>query len=216
MRFRDYYLPDRLLGYEVSASPRFSTDIVVVDSGAETVNVKWSQAMHVFTLPEAIREPDVYQAVLDHWMVMNGPAYTFPFRNPMDFSSSPLIGPGRAVDVSGTDQQIGVGNGSTNEFQIIKNYVRGPYIHQRKIYLPVVASVKAAIDGVDQTGNFTVTREGGKISFSSPPGNGTLITVGYHYDVCVRFESDDSFDGIAKSYAIAGVADLQLVETLMC
>lgn len=216
MRFRDEYLPDCLLGYETIASPRFSTDITVVDSGAETANQKWSQALHTFTIPEAVRTMEIYQDVLDHWMVMCGPAYTFPFRNPMDFSSSAIVGPGRAEAVSPTDQIIGAGTGSKLTFQIVKNYERGAYIHQRKIYLPVVASVRVALDGVEQMSGFSVERETGIITFSTPPSLSTQVSCGFIYDCCVRFESDDSFDAIAKAYTVAGVSDIALVETILC
>lgn len=216
MRFRDVYLQDKLLDFNVIASPRFSTDVVVVDSGAESANQKWSQALHTFTLPEVVRTMDIYQAVLDHWMVMAGPAYTFPFRNPMDFSSSAISGPARAGTITPTDQQIGIGNGSRLNYQIIKNYQRGPYIHSRKIYLPVVSSVRVALDGVELLSGFSVDRTTGIITFSAPPANGVTVSCGYLYDVCVRFESDDSFDAIARSYSAAGVADITLVETILC
>lgn len=216
MRFRDVYLPECLLSYDVVASPRFATEIVSVDSGAESANQKWSQALHQFSIPEAVRSMDIYKEVLDHWMVMAGPAYTFPFRNPMDFTSTSISGPGIADAITPNDQTIGTGTGARLTFQITKTYQRGAYQHARKIYLPVVSSVRVALNGVEQIGNFSVGRETGIITFNSAPALNAQVTCGFYYDVCVRFEADDSFDAIAKSYSLAGVADLTLVETILC
>lgn len=215
-RFRDVYLDRRIPSYPIMASPRFSTDIVIVDSGAEAANQKWSQALYKFTIPEAVRTMEVYDAVLSHWMIMGGPAYIFPFRNPMDFASKVLTKPAFAPSITPFDQSIGVGDGAKLTFQIVKNYQRGSYVHARKIYLPVVSSVVVGVNGVQVMSGWSVNRTTGIITFTAPPTAGHAITCGYLYDIVVRFENDDSFDGISRSYGVAGYSDLTFVETVMC
>jgi hypothetical protein len=43
-----------------------------------------------------------------------------------------------------------------------------------------------------------------------------VITAGFLFDVQVRFESDDAFEGILRTYAIGGFADITLIEVRPC
>lgn len=215
-RFKDVYLDRRVPSYPLSASPRWSTDIIVVDSGAEAANQKWSQPLYRFNIPEAIRSMEVYETVHAHWMIMAGPAYTFPFRNPFDFASRSISAPSLVPTITPNDVTIGIGDGAKTTFQIIKTYTRGIYIHNKNIRLPVVNTVRVAIGNVEQVTGWTVDRLTGIITFAAPPVNGASVTCGYLYDTNVRFESDDSFDSISQNYGVAGYSDLTLIEVPMC
>ena len=132
-----------------------------------------------------------FQAVRDHWLVMRGPFHTFPFMDPLDFASVDLTAVGVAPTVSDTDQIVGTGNGAHTQFQLTKTYT-------------------------PQASGWTVSRTTGIVTFDSPPGNGVIVRAGYLFDVEVRFESDQSFDAIARSYKLAGYSDIQLVEMRPC
>lgn len=220
-RFRDVYLDDQVPGYPCISSPRWSSLITQVDSGAEHVNQRWEHPLHIYTLPEAIREHETFETVHDHWLIMRGPIYTFPFRDPLDFASVPLEIPNTIPIISNIDQQIGVGDGVTLTFQLQKTYTRGGFSYTRPIYHPVVNTVIVSIDGADPamlspTITWTVSRSNGIVTFSLPPNPGAIIRAGYLYDVEVRFESDDSFEGIVRTYSVSGIADLSLFETRPC
>lgn len=215
-RFKDLYLDRKIPSYPVTASPRWATEIIISDSGHESANQKWSQPLHRFNIPEAVRSMEIFESVLNHWMIMNGPAYTFPFRNPFDFSSRPLFSPANSPAPTPFDQTLGMGDGSRSTFQIIKKYERGAFFHNRNIVLPVVSSVRVAVDGIELLSGFSVDRLTGILTIDSPPSSGQPVTCGYYYDANVRFESDDSFDSIAQNYGVAGYSDLTLIETHMC
>lgn len=215
-RFVDAYLPSCVAGYPVYASPRFSTDIVTVDSGREQANQRWQHPLHRYQLPEAVRSMETFNAIRAHWLVMAGPAKLWPFRDPFDFASVDLDRPAAIPAISATDQQIGVGDGLQVEFQITKTYTSGTEEYERQIYLPVVSSVLVAVDGTPTVSGWSVDRETGVITFDTAPGNGDVITCGYLFDVSVRFESDDTFDAIAASYGVGGFADITLLETRIC
>lgn len=220
-RFRDVYLDEQVPGYPCISSPRWSTMITQVDSGAEHVNQRWEHPLHVYTLPEAVREHETFEALHDHWMIMRGPAYTFPFRDPLDFASVPLEQPNTEPVIDGTDQIIGTGDGATMVFQLYKTYSRGGFTYTRPIYHPVVDSVVVTVNNVDSTAlsptmTFTVSRTTGEITFSYPPSAGAIIRAGFLFDVEVRFESDDSFDGMVRTYSVSGFADLTLYEIRPC
>lgn len=215
-RFKDIYLDRRIPSYPIVASPRWNTDLITLNSGAESANQNWSQPFYVFTIPEAIRSMEVYETIMAHWMVVGGPAYTFPFKNPMDFASRSLNIPNQTPNITPTDQVIGTGDGNKINYQITKAYQRGSFVHYREIYLPVVSTVRVALNGVEQFSGFTVNRTTGIITFSAPPTSGTVVTCGYLYDENVRFESDDTFDAISRNYGIAGYSDLTLVQVPIC
>lgn len=217
-RFRDVYAPPEMPGYPCISSPRTSTTIVQVSSGAENANQNWEHPLWRYTLPEAVREHSVYEALKAHWLVMAGPAYTWPFRDPLDFASVDLAKANVAPTVTMLDQLIGTGDGATTSFQLVKSYTRGAYSYARKIELPVTSTVLVSVAGVDVSGSnpWTVSRPGGVVTFTTAPTPGQLIKAGFLFDVEVRFESDDVLDGIVRSYQISGFADIPLVGVRTC
>lgn len=220
-RFRDVALPSNLAGFGAVFSPRFSTDITRVDSGAEQANVNWQSPLYRISLPQGIRDQATYNDLLDHWMAMKGPAYTFPLRNPLDFASVAVEAANVAPTVSRTDQPLGTGDGVTRDFQLVRRYTRGGYSTDRTVLLPVSGSVVVGVDGADPSTlspalSFTVSRPGGVVSFSAPPGPGAVLTAGFLFDVPVRFESDDTLDGVFQTYQVAGFADIPLMEVRDC
>lgn len=220
-RFVDVYMPDEIPGYPCNAEPRFSTTIVNVDSGAEQANRNWLHPLWRFTLPQAIRYWETVETLKDHWLVMGGPAQTWPFRDPTDFASIPLtmVPMLTTPAIAMTDQVIGSGDGATINFQLVKNYSRpGATDYQRPIYLPIVDSVLISVNGVDVSGSnpWTISRPGGVITFTSPPSPGAVIRAGFLFDVEVRFESDDSYASIVHNYNAGGFADLVLMGVRRC
>jgi len=220
-RFVDEYMPDQVPGFPCVSSPRWATDIQIVDSGAEQANQRWVHPLHKFKLPDAIREHDTYNAIHNHWMAMRGPLYTFPFRDPLDFASVELDLPNTVPTLSRLDQDIGTGDGLTTQFQLTKTYTSGSQTYDRNIYHPVVSTVLVGVDGEDPevaSPDFpwSVSRTTGIITFDVPPDNGAVITAGFLFDVEVRFGGDDSFDGIVQTYGVSGFADIDLFEVRTC
>lgn len=218
-RFIDEYAPAEMPGFPCISSPRWSTAIVQVDSGAEQVNQRWEHPLYRYMLPEAVRDHTVFEAVKAHWLTMRGPAHTWPFRDPLDFASVALNKPNFVPTVSATDQQIGIGDGAQTQFQLTKTYTRGSQTYTRQIILPVVNTVRVSLDGVEQSGSplpWTVSRPGGIVQFDTPPSPGQVVRAGFLFDVVVRFEADDSFDGIVQTYGVGGFADITLIETRYC
>lgn len=214
-RFVDEYLDSKVPGYPCVSSPRWSTEIVAVDSGAETVNQRWANPLMRFTLPEAVRDMTVFNAVRDHWLVMRGPVHTWPWRDPLDFASVSLDEPNQVPVISSIDQVIGTGDGVTTNFQLVKTYTRGAQSYTRTIRLPVLNTVTVSIDSNEVT-NYTVSRPGGVITFDTAPLVGEVIMAGFLFDVEVRFEDDLSFDGIVQSFGLGGFADITLIESRGC
>jgi uncharacterized protein (TIGR02217 family) len=223
--FLDIYLDDLIAGFPCYSSPRFSTSIAASWSGAEVRNRNWTHPLRTFKLPEAVREHAQYEAIQDHWFVMGGPERAFPFTDPLDFASVPLELANVVPDISSTDQLLGEGDGVTRDFQLQKTYERSGATYTRPIYLPQAGEVLVALDGIPPEdvlpGNggpytWTVSRPGGVITFTPAPAPGLEVTAGFLFDVAVRFEADDSFDGIVQSFQVSGFSDLSFVEVRPC
>jgi uncharacterized protein (TIGR02217 family) len=216
-RFVDEYAPDDMPTWPCASAPRWSTQVTQVDSGAEQANQRWSHPLYRFTMPEVVRTQEQFAAVRDQWLCMRGPAHTWPWRDPLDYASVELNDPSEfdPPTVAATDQTIGTGDGVTRDFQLTKTYRRGSQTYVRDIDLPVSGTVVCALNGVATTA-FNVSRPGGVVTFETAPTPGQVVTAGYLFDVEVRFENDDVFEGIVQSYAVSGYASLTLVEVRPC
>ncbi|WP_343347667.1 DUF2460 domain-containing protein [Sphingomicrobium sp. XHP0239] len=217
--FVDEYLPDAVPGYPCVSSPRTKTTIVSTHGGREQRNQEWEHPLYRFTLPRGVREWSEVAALRDHWLAMRGPLHSWPWVDPLDFTSRELTAPNPDYDppIGATDQAIGTGTGFTDKYQLVKRYVRGAQTYVRPIHLPVVSTVTVAVDGdVVDPADFSVSREGGVVSLAEPPGNGLAVTAGFFFDVEVRFEDDDVFEGILQTWQAGGFADLSFIEVRPC
>ena len=218
MSFIDEYMPEEVPGYPCISAPRTNTSVQVSAGGGEQRNQNWEHPLHRFILPEAAgRQWTVLEALKKHWLIMRGPFHSFPFYDPLDFASRDLVKPNLEPTVTMTDQFIGTTDGFTDTFQLVKTYSVGAETYDRTIHLPVLDSVIVAIDGVlVPDTDYTVSRPGGEITFDLPPAAGDQITAGFLFDVEVRFESDDAFEGILRTYQVGGFADITLIEVRPC
>lgn len=220
-RFVDFEFSREIPGFPCISSPRWSSDLITVDSGFERVNQRWEHPLHKYTLPEAIRNHETFEEIKRIWYAMRGPVYTFPFRDPLDFASVDLQTADTVPTISRTDQVIGTGDGVTQTFQLTKAYTKGTQTYTRNIYHPVVSTVLIGYDGADPENispsfDWDVDRNTGIVTFVEAPEPGVTITAGYLYDVEVRFEDDESFEGIVQTYSVSGFANIVLVEIRPC
>lgn len=224
MSFIDEYMPEEVPGYPCISAPRFKTTIQVTSGGNERRNQEWEHPLHTFIIPEAVaRNTEVVNNLRKHWFITKGPLHSFPWRDPMDKASIdhvPNLPDDELEDlISETDQYIGTADGFTDTFQLVKTYNVGGNLYDRTIRLPLVSTVLIAIDGVlISDGDYIVTRPGGEVVFNVPPpdtGPG-IITAGFLFDVEVRFESDDAFEGIVRTWQAGGFSDLTLIEVRPC
>ncbi|PKB19661.1 uncharacterized protein (TIGR02217 family) [Novosphingobium kunmingense] len=221
--FVDEYMPDKVPGFPCTAAPRFNTSIKVAAGGGEKRNQEWEQPLHRYGLPEAQgRDPDVVEALRQHWLTMRGPYFSWPWADPFDKASLDLAHPNESDDdvlarIAATDQLIGTGDGLAERFRLSKLYTYGSGSYRRTVHLPVLASVVVAVDGVEaDPGDYTVSRPGGVIEFAVAPADGAAITAGFLFDVEVRFEGDDAFEAILRGGDVGGFAGLSLIEVRPC
>lgn len=224
--FIDAYPPAAIMKFGFTSSPRFSTAITAVASGAERRNQNWAHPLHTFAAPEAVECHEHLAALHNMWMTTRGPLHSFAFRDPLDFASKDLPAPDVEPALSRVDQVIGVGDGLQTEFQLVRQYVFGGQGYDRLIYHPIVATVLIGINALPpedvpaggQGGPYTwtVSRETGVVTFDHAPRPEQVVTAGFLFDVEARFVADDSYDGIVRSYQVSGHADLTFLEVRPC
>lgn len=180
--FHDVRLPlSPALG--ASGGPERLTDIVRLASGMESRNARWAGSRRRWEVGGAVIEADAAHDLLAFFEARRGRMYGFRFRDPLDWKSCAPSG-----SVSRVDQVIGVGDGTTTAFQLVKRYESGGASVTRAIVKPVVGSVAVAVDGV--AAGFAMDAATGVVTLEDAPSGGAQVTAGFAFDVPVRFDAD--------------------------
>ena len=172
------------LGYGASGGPEFSTQVVISGSGREQRNAGWGDARLRFDAGVGVRSEADLKRLIGFFRARRGQAHGFRFNDPLDNSSAL---PGQPRDA--TDQPLGVGDGMTTRFALVKIYGDGPDPQRRRITRPQAGSVLVAVDGLEQPAGWTLA-PGGFVDFAVAPAAGAVVSAGYLFDVPVRFAAD--------------------------
>jgi uncharacterized protein (TIGR02217 family) len=171
------------IGQSAAVTAEFSTNIVTTMAGHERRNSAWADARCSYDIAPGVRSEHELGVLLAFFRSRRGAAIGFRFRDPFDNSSNDMIAP-----PASSDQQIGIGNGLTTTFALVKHYGGNAQSQQRVITRPVAGSVLVANAGQDVAG-WTINLAG-QIEFENAPAPGAVITAGFWFDVPVRFAED--------------------------
>lgn len=169
--------------------PERRTDIVTLGSGAEERNSRWADSRRAWNAGYGAHTLDQLHAIIAFFEERRGRLHGFRWRDSADWKS---CAPQAAV--SGLDQIIGIGSGSTTTFQLTKIYGSSYAPWTRIIAKPVAGSVMIAVAGIAKTigTHFTVDATSGTLTFLAGqiPAAGQVITAGFEFDCPVRFDTD--------------------------
>lgn len=169
-----------------TGGPQRRTEVVTLGSGREQRNSRWARSRRRFDAGYGIRTLDELAEVIAFFEERRGRLYGFRFRDPLDFKSCP---PSRTP--APTDQQIGIGDGATTTFRLVKRYGAGFAPYDREIAKPVAGTVRVAVGGAEQVAPaFALDASSGVVTFASPPAAGAVVTAGFQFDCPVRFDTD--------------------------
>lgn len=192
------------IGREAMVVTEFSTQVVSSPSGHEQRASEWAEARMRYDAGPGIRSEADVRTLTDFFRARRGAARAFRFRDPFDCSS--------AVDgglPAAGDQMLGTGDGARRQFALVKHYGSGDAAQRRNIRLPVAASVRVSVDGIE-TAAFVVTDEG-EILLDVAPAAGVAVRAGYLFDVPVRF-ADDRLEASRATFLAGEIASVPLVE----
>jgi uncharacterized protein (TIGR02217 family) len=196
------------IAFGVLGGPERKTDIVSLATGYETRNARWADSRRRYDAATGIGSLGDLRSVLALFEKARGRLYGFRLRDPFDHSSAP-----GAAAPGAFDQPLGTGDDSTTRFQLTKTYGSGELAYSRQIRLPVTASVRVAIDSVEQTAGaaFQIDEETGEVLFTAAPANGLELTAGFLFDVPVRFDTD-RLDLSLTHFEAGDIPSIPLVE----
>ena len=188
MSFHDVRFPTEI-SRGAQGGPERRTDVVVLGSGYEERNSRWADSRRNYNAGYGVKSLDDLHAIIAFFEERRGRFYGFRWRDHTDTKSCP---PGD--DPTPLDQQIGIGDGATSEFQLIKTYGSAYAPWAREIKNPISGSVRVAVDGIEQTESteFLVDPASGIVTFleSHTPTAGQTVSAGFEFDVPVRFDTD--------------------------
>jgi uncharacterized protein (TIGR02217 family) len=171
-----------------AGGPERRTEIVSFGSGREQRNARWAHSRRRYDAGYGVKTLEALQAVVSFFEERRGQLYGFRWRDRLDHASS---APG--APLSPLDQGIGIGDGATASFALVKTYGAAHAPYQRPIAKPVAGSVRVAVGGVELTASaFSCDPGSGVVSFlpGHIPANGAAVTAGFLFDVPVRFDTD--------------------------
>lgn len=222
MAFHEVRFPDRL-SYGSEGGPGGSTSIVELDSGAEERNARWNPLKHSWDVSYGVKSREDIAEVLRFYHQRGGLENGFRFRDPNDHNSTEIgyndgEGP-TGQDPDPEDVEIGTGDGTTTQFQLVKKYSDGlTPTRTRNIRKPIDGTVLVALDGVAKVEDtdFTVDYTTGIVTFATAPAGSVSVTAGFEFDVPVRFgaEIDQRLGVRIDTWDSATIPSLPIVEIL--
>ena len=191
-----------------AGGPERRTEIVSFGSGREERNARWAHSRRRYDAGYGIKTLGALQSVVAFFEERRGQLHGFRWRDRLDHSSA---APG--APLSPDDQGIGIGDGTTASYQLVKSYGDGPSPYTRPIVKPVSGSVRIAVGGVERTDGFAVDATTGIVSFvpGQIPAAGATITAGFLFDVPVRFDTD-YLEVDLSAFAAGAIPKIPLVE----
>lgn len=186
------------ISYGSSGGPEFSTEVVEFGGGREQRNANWLYSRERWNVAYGVRAQAQLATLIAFFYARRGRAYGFRFKNHDDYQA--------------VGHEIGTGDDSTVDFQLLKIYEAGANQYARKISKPVTGTVVIYIDSAE-TSAFTVDTTTGIVTMDSAPTGGEVITADYDFDVPVRFDTDhlpQTFDTYQARSADVPIVELML------
>ena len=194
------------LGRDASVTAEFSTSVAVTASGFERRSSLWSDARLHFDIGPGLRSEAELGTLIAFFRARRGAARGFRLRDPSDFSSHGMVGTPTA-----SDQVLGIGDGVTASFALVKRYGSEDADAQlRRITRPLGDTLLVSLDHAAVSTGWTLD-PGGLVRFSAPPASGATVRAGFLFDVPVRF-AEDRLDISGAAFAAGDAPSVPVIE----
>jgi uncharacterized protein (TIGR02217 family) len=155
---------------------------------------------------------DLYN-VLAFFEARRGSLCAFRFRDPFDMKSCRPDGTPWPLD-----QTLGIGDGSTASFPLVKNYGDGGQAYARPIMKPDAGTLRVAVADLEKASpaDFSFDEASGFVTFAEGevPAEGEAVSAGYEFDVPVRFDAERIEIGL-HSFKAGQIPNIPLVEVIL-
>lgn len=200
----DVILPVRVR-FGSSAGARFGVQQVFTASGFRKANQLWAAPLRTLGLSYKMSVRDIYD-ILETFNALKGPFDTFLARDWSDWHTA-ATNDMRAAGLAGVtaldaplmnpnlEPIANLGDGTTTVFHTYKSYARGASasLNERIRHPADDANFKVAVGGLEQGGGYSVSEDGGLVTFATPPSDspGEVLTWGGQFYRAVHFANDD-------------------------
>ncbi len=186
------------IAYGSAGGPEYSTDIVITQSGYEQRNSNWLSSRARYNVAHGVKTQTQLDNLIAFFRARKGRAIGFRFKDWTDYQAN--------------DQLLGLGDGATTQFQLIKNYESGGENDLRIIQKPVADTLRVYLNGILQEESvYTLNSATGVLTFDVPPAGGVEIVADFEFDVPVRFDTD-RLTATLDSYGVHSWNDIPLIE----
>ena len=189
------FLPD--ISYGASGGPGYSTTVMTTVSGHERRNANWAQARGRWNVAHGLKKRVQVAALIAFFRARKGRAYGFRFKDWTGYQAFAQV--------------LGLDDGTTKTFQLIKRYASGGEIETRVITKPVAGTVKVYRDGVEAASGWSVNTATGIVTFTTAPASGVQVTADFGFDIPARFDSDQ-MDITIETYQIGSWGQIIILE----
>lgn len=197
MSFHDVRFPAKL-SFGSVGGPERRTDIVTLTSGFEERNTPWAQSRRRYDAGIGLRSLDDIAALIAFFEARQGQMYGFRWKDWSDYKSCLP-----SDTLRHDDQVLGVGDGVSVQFQLVKLYRSGASEYLRPITKPVAGTVRVGVQSDEQheSVDYEIDPTTGIVTLSHPPVEGIVVTAGFEFDVPVRFDTDGIQTSVANFQA---------------
>ena len=193
-----------------SGGPERHTDIVTLGSGHEERNARWADSRRRYDAGTGMKTMDDLHAVIVFFEERRGRLYGFRWYDCVDHRSCPP-----SLEPTAFDEEIGIGDGTTKQFQLIKTYGCDYAPWRRVIEKPIAGTLKLALDDKEKEegADFTLDTTSGLVTFTDNaiPSKGVRISAGFYFDVPVRFDIDNLTLNIS-AFQAGDIPSIPLIE----
>ena len=174
MAFKENVLPVDVRPGSTS-TPAFRTTVKQLRGGGEYRTQLWEHPLRTFEIAYGTRSVERIESELQTFLfdVSKGALNGFRARDWSDYTA--------------TDEQCGVGDGTTFWFRMYKRYAS----YQRRILKPDPSTVTIKVNGTTVSPDaWAIDADNGVVVFLSPPSTGNIVTWSGQFHVPVRFMDD--------------------------
>ncbi|MDF0600936.1 DUF2460 domain-containing protein [Psychromarinibacter sp. C21-152] len=207
MEFHEVRFPASL-SFGSVGGPERRTEIVTLANGYEERNSPWAHALRRYDAGVAMRSLDDVETLIAFFEARQGQLYAFRWKDWSDFKSCAA-----SAEPGFEDQEIGVGDGVTTEFQLSKRYASGGHAYLRPIKKPVAGTVRVGVQRLPltETVDYALDVDTGVVRFFEAPEQDAIVYAGFEFDVPVRFDTDRIQVSVA-SFKAGDVPSVPIVE----
>lgn len=156
--------------------PGFKTTIITLSSGKEQRVAEWLHERGEWDISYGIMNKEDYRQVYDFFRARRGKFRGFRFKDWADYQA--------------TNEQIGIGDGATRTFKLVKNYD----FYKKRITRPIAGTASVTFNGTPKTSGWSLNSDNGTITFNNHedhiPGAGVVVRASFEFDLPVRFDID--------------------------